>query len=524
MNRILWGAVAGLLGVALVGCSAGAPAAQQSGATPGFVGSPKDISDAAAAVRADAALPTPIARVKITSGQNWGNRKPSAGFFVVYAVTAGASATVLQYGIERAPGGKDVDVPDVGRENEPALVVGPTSFHAIRWYDERSRSKEADSGALRAQPWSVHAPARSSLAVLYPALPANTSQVSITSPLFGSVSVPVARPAVPKGTAAVPIRGRVTYQSPNSATFTEPLTVSIHSVRRVAQGTAIYYSVAFPAGEQQGKGSSLPLTPFGGASGLLSHITTYRSFTSSFGLIDRSSMKAYSQLTEGVSLKPPTIVSSEHGLEEGLAAGSVMAGVAIMPELPAGASTVDVVVGVNQFILDVPVEQGAVGAPDGSTQTVLGQAWPSFDQKVVTSLAAKDPQDRVWGLFDRVSEESVTSGGNTLDLDANVLFAFNKATLTPKAQQVIAKAVEKIKSSGRTGKVTVTGYTDNVGSTSFNLALSRKRAEAVVSQLRAALPTGYEFTAIGKGEANPVGSNTTAAGRALNRRVEVMLP
>lgn len=68
----------------------------------------------------------------------------------------------------------------------------------------------------------------------------------------------------------------------------------------------------------------------------------------------------------------------------------------------------------------------------------------------------------------------------------------------------------------------VEGYTDNVGSAASNKALSQSRAESVRSQLIAQGAKPDQVTAIGYGEENPKADNSTAAGRAQNRRVEVI--
>ncbi|MGR5464465.1 OmpA family protein [Photobacterium damselae] len=72
-------------------------------------------------------------------------------------------------------------------------------------------------------------------------------------------------------------------------------------------------------------------------------------------------------------------------------------------------------------------------------------------------------------------------------------------------------------------QVEITGYTDNRGRAEYNLALSLKRAEAVA---RYFIDHGIESARIitfGKGEANPIASNQTQAGRAENRRVNVQV-
>ncbi|HST84688.1 MAG TPA: OmpA family protein [Kineosporiaceae bacterium] len=119
-------------------------------------------------------------------------------------------------------------------------------------------------------------------------------------------------------------------------------------------------------------------------------------------------------------------------------------------------------------------------------------------------------------------------GGREFTLASDVLFAFNKATLTSRARQEIARIARALKSSSDqdvdTAKVTrvmVTGYTDDVGGNSYNLALSTRRAGAVRAELVKALGSTVAVTAVGRGEADPVATNDTKRGRQANRRVEI---
>ncbi|MGF6761522.1 outer membrane protein OmpA-like peptidoglycan-associated protein [Paraburkholderia sp. GAS33] len=70
-------------------------------------------------------------------------------------------------------------------------------------------------------------------------------------------------------------------------------------------------------------------------------------------------------------------------------------------------------------------------------------------------------------------------------------------------------------------RLVATGYTDATGSAAHNDVLSRERAAAVVNYLRQRGVRADNFAYEGRGAADPVASNATAAGRALNRRVEV---
>ena len=72
--------------------------------------------------------------------------------------------------------------------------------------------------------------------------------------------------------------------------------------------------------------------------------------------------------------------------------------------------------------------------------------------------------------------------------------------------------------------MTVTGYTDAIGSAAVNDGLSLARARAVVQALRADLGgASVQFRAEAQGKGEPVAANSTAAGRQLNRRVVITL-
>jgi outer membrane protein OmpA-like peptidoglycan-associated protein len=114
-----------------------------------------------------------------------------------------------------------------------------------------------------------------------------------------------------------------------------------------------------------------------------------------------------------------------------------------------------------------------------------------------------------------------------LTLAADVLFRFDKATLTPKARSRIAEVAGRLEEASP-GPVQVDGYTDAKGSSAYNEGLSRRRAKAVAAALRRELgPSAPALTVAGHGEADPVARNTNKdgsdnpEGRARNRRVTI---
>ena len=71
--------------------------------------------------------------------------------------------------------------------------------------------------------------------------------------------------------------------------------------------------------------------------------------------------------------------------------------------------------------------------------------------------------------------------------------------------------------------IRIEGHTDNVGSVAFNMALSEDRASAVQDFLKARGVAEARLAVEGKGPLEPLGDNGTEAGRALNRRVQVVI-
>ena len=72
-------------------------------------------------------------------------------------------------------------------------------------------------------------------------------------------------------------------------------------------------------------------------------------------------------------------------------------------------------------------------------------------------------------------------------------------------------------------RLRIEAHTDSQGADEANLALSRKRAEAVRVELAAAGIPASRLAAVGKGESDPVTDNGSAEGRARNRRVEIVV-
>ncbi|WP_162199986.1 OmpA family protein [Nostocoides jenkinsii] len=113
----------------------------------------------------------------------------------------------------------------------------------------------------------------------------------------------------------------------------------------------------------------------------------------------------------------------------------------------------------------------------------------------------------------------ITTGGRRFELAADVLFAFDSADLSPKAEAVLADVAKRL-AAVDASSLRIDGYTDSTGDAAYNRGLSQRRADAV---RRGLLATSDALTIVarGHGEADPVADNATDSGRQQNRRVTI---
>jgi outer membrane protein OmpA-like peptidoglycan-associated protein len=105
---------------------------------------------------------------------------------------------------------------------------------------------------------------------------------------------------------------------------------------------------------------------------------------------------------------------------------------------------------------------------------------------------------------------------------SDVLFDSGKFTLRPLAREKLAK-ISGIVLAYPSLKLAIEGNTDSVGTEAFNQVLSEQRAQGVRSYLTQQGVPESSTTATGFGKSQPIASNTTAAGRQQNRRVELVV-
>ncbi|MGI9332272.1 MAG: OmpA family protein [Gammaproteobacteria bacterium] len=119
----------------------------------------------------------------------------------------------------------------------------------------------------------------------------------------------------------------------------------------------------------------------------------------------------------------------------------------------------------------------------------------------------------------RVDDRGCPQVGETFAIVTNVNFEFDSAVLRADARPKIDDVISGLRASPSVN-VAVVGHTDAVGSAAYNQSLSEQRAASVRTYMISNGIDASRLRARGEGESRPMVSNNTAAGRAVNRRVE----
>lgn len=134
--------------------------------------------------------------------------------------------------------------------------------------------------------------------------------------------------------------------------------------------------------------------------------------------------------------------------------------------------------------------------------------------------AEKRAADAQAKLAEIAKEES---RGLVITLSGSVVFASNQSSILPGAQSRLNQVSEALMSTDKQRNLTVEGHTDAIGSDTYNMQLSQRRADSVRSYLIARGYPADMIEARGIGEIRPIADNSSAEGRSNNRRVEIII-
>jgi outer membrane protein OmpA-like peptidoglycan-associated protein len=157
-------------------------------------------------------------------------------------------------------------------------------------------------------------------------------------------------------------------------------------------------------------------------------------------------------------------------------------------------------------------ELGAVigGVVGGTAGVLIGNKMDKQAQKIEEEI----PGAKV----ERIDNGIVV----TFDENSGVYFDTEKYNINYKSQETLNKLVDVFKEFQDTN-ILVVGHTDNAGAEAYNMTLSKNRAYAVTDFLRGKGLNSNRFTTNWFGESQPMEDNSTATGRAKNRRVNVAI-
>lgn len=176
-------------------------------------------------------------------------------------------------------------------------------------------------------------------------------------------------------------------------------------------------------------------------------------------------------------------------------------------------------------VVEVPVEKIVIKEVPVERVVIKEVPAPVVEQALVP-VSVDDDGDGVINERDRCPNtlKGARVDGNGCVVEQtltirDITFEFNSARLTVNAQRLMENVVAFLRADS-TVRISIAGHTDNKGSDSYNLKLSRDRANEVRDYLVGYGIDGGRLTAAGYGESRPVASNDTDEGRELNRRVE----
>lgn len=163
------------------------------------------------------------------------------------------------------------------------------------------------------------------------------------------------------------------------------------------------------------------------------------------------------------------------------------------------------------------------------------QRMDGIESQVEANQSRLDEQEQDMGEISQTAQEAleraIAAGKlaegtflfETIFSDDKVRFGFDEAKLSDTAQQALDIFVEDLKSRDESVYIEIQGHTDSTGSEAYNLMLGQKRAEAVRRYLNQQGIPLARMSVISYGMSAPIADNSTSDGRAINRRVTIVV-
>ena len=180
----------------------------------------------------------------------------------------------------------------------------------------------------------------------------------------------------------------------------------------------------------------------------------------------------------------------------------------------------------RQFMFDkVKTLQSEIDTKNSQLADLQGK---SREQQIVQERLAAEKRFNelfmeVQNLFSPDEAEVYKKGDSLVIRLRSIQFPVGKSVIMPENYPLISKIQQSIRTFGEPD-VVIEGHTDSTGSNELNELLSQQRAESVRQYLLANKTLSYDrIVAVGYGSSKPLASNETKEGRAVNRRIDVII-
>jgi len=170
-------------------------------------------------------------------------------------------------------------------------------------------------------------------------------------------------------------------------------------------------------------------------------------------------------------------------------------------------------------------QEDIIAAQQGQLRNAQGQLVQQQQATEAERQARLDAEKKAKDSMDALAKSMAVKAderGTVVTLPGGVLFATGKSDILPGAQGSLNEVADALKSQPE-HHFTVEGHTDSTGSDPVNRDLSARRANAVRDYLVVHGVSADAITAEGMGSSRPVADNKTTEGRAMNRRVEIIV-
>ena len=165
-----------------------------------------------------------------------------------------------------------------------------------------------------------------------------------------------------------------------------------------------------------------------------------------------------------------------------------------------------------------------IGALAGNTGlgAIIGAAVGGTAGALIGKKMDKQKKELEESLPDATIETVHNGEAIKVTFDSGILYATNSSTLGNASKSALRNLATSLKDN-RDTNIKIVGYTDNTGRVDYNQILSEKRAKSVYDYLIEQGISTDRMVYEGRGVHDPVADNSTAEGRSLNRRVEILI-